>query len=581
MSVEGKPTKTTPEVVCDAVGAVFQETNAAHIVRTLGESDATTAGALYSQPGRRVIASKSLGVGDVVVSQRGVSVPMVHAMASTCPVCFSTDGTHADGEDVCKTLATLLAPFEHSLYTQLQGIKQMLHVSDTMLRLWLRVIALCNLGSQPSNKKALEYIKDWMQALQGMADLMTSAPDQGWLMDVVMSAMTFTQALKPVHVAEFEKQIGKHIAKSQQLSPSGTAAEGTRADADAAADAAASSEGVSAAEALALIAGQMNRNGYSLRDLASPNKTISIGIYPAIAMVNHSCSPNCAVVSTPGGTVTVRALRPIAAGDEVTVSYVDLLQPRAQRRAELMQTKEFTCHCLRCDVPDAFAGERTFETALCEHCRRNVPRTIHLAAAEGGKETGSQRDALVCHVDDGGCGRVCSLESQQSRLEDAALLLATLESDMRQAIKSANKVEAVDGASSVSCQEVLVALNEALDGLLATTIPRTHHLALKAYSLQHHLASQTNDRLASASALKRSIDGMASVLPANWLELCEWQTRFVETVQEATTNGAKDSTMLKRLQKVVMTFKPSLISNTSALCGQSHPFHVRVSAAFA
>jgi hypothetical protein len=42
------------------------------------------------------------------------------------------------------------------------------------------------------------------------------------------------------------------------------------------------------------------------------NSTIGVGLFPLLAMLNHSCSPNCAIIFL-DGAIGVRALRPIAA----------------------------------------------------------------------------------------------------------------------------------------------------------------------------------------------------------------------------------------------------------------------------
>ncbi len=60
-----------------------------------------------------------------------------------------------------------------------------------------------------------------------------------------------------------------------------------------------------------------------------------MGLYPVGAMVNHSCTPN-AMQSFAGRRIVFRAIRPIAAGDEVTISYVELAATRAERRAALL-----------------------------------------------------------------------------------------------------------------------------------------------------------------------------------------------------------------------------------------------------
>jgi hypothetical protein len=69
----------------------------------------------------------------------------------------------------------------------------------------------------------------------------------------------------------------------------------------------------------------------------------------------HSCAPNAAYSSRDvPGHLSYKAIKPIAAADHVTFSYIaDLFNtPTEGRRAELESTKRFACHCERCDAPD-------------------------------------------------------------------------------------------------------------------------------------------------------------------------------------------------------------------------------------
>lgn len=92
-------------------------------------------------------------------------------------------------------------------------------------------------------------------------------------------------------------------------------------------------------------------------DVLSP---VASGCYPELALLNHSCEPNCVLsyveVDSPSGIdpsssgpmASVRALRPIAPGEELTHSYVDLLRDVTERRAHLEATYGFSCECPRC-----------------------------------------------------------------------------------------------------------------------------------------------------------------------------------------------------------------------------------------
>ena len=75
-------------------------------------------------------------------------------------------------------------------------------------------------------------------------------------------------------------------------------------------------------------------------------------IYDTISRINHSCNPNAVVVTTVGNSNGQRivAAREIAAGTEITISYLGLLlyADTATRRKKLVATKYFTCQCSRC-----------------------------------------------------------------------------------------------------------------------------------------------------------------------------------------------------------------------------------------
>ena len=69
--------------------------------------------------------------------------------------------------------------------------------------------------------------------------------------------------------------------------------------------------------------------------------------YTAAAAMNHSCAPNCVSLRL-GGNMAVVALRDLAAGEEMTHSYLGasalLLLPAPTRAAHL----HFVCYCARC-----------------------------------------------------------------------------------------------------------------------------------------------------------------------------------------------------------------------------------------
>lgn len=99
---------------------------------------------------------------------------------------------------------------------------------------------------------------------------------------------------------------------------------------------------------LSFISPQFMTNSFTL---SSPSLTpIGVAINPTVALFNHSCWPNAAVVF-PSGTkagMHVVALRPIGADEEVVTSYVDISLPAALRRQALERQYYFECACELC-----------------------------------------------------------------------------------------------------------------------------------------------------------------------------------------------------------------------------------------
>mmetsp|Transcript_130134 Transcript_130134/g.417590 ORF Transcript_130134/g.417590 Transcript_130134/m.417590 type:complete len:541 (+) Transcript_130134:51-1673(+) len=114
--------------------------------------------------------------------------------------------------------------------------------------------------------------------------------------------------------------------------------------------------------------------------------------------MNHSCLPNALL--GPGakkGTIEVRTLRPIGAGEEVTISYIDeqsLFRPVADRRAALSRRRQFACACDRCAGPDTL---RVFR------CMRQTCRGSVMASASDGDGSSSSSTTLTAC---GTCGKV-------------------------------------------------------------------------------------------------------------------------------------------------------------------------------
>lgn len=75
---------------------------------------------------------------------------------------------------------------------------------------------------------------------------------------------------------------------------------------------------------------------------------VGYALSPAMAMVNHSCLPNCQQQTT-NGVCQLIALYDVPAGTELSYSYVSLLSSSSnERKQALRKNWEFTCTCVRC-----------------------------------------------------------------------------------------------------------------------------------------------------------------------------------------------------------------------------------------
>ncbi|KAL7550265.1 hypothetical protein ACHAWF_013500 [Thalassiosira exigua] len=92
----------------------------------------------------------------------------------------------------------------------------------------------------------------------------------------------------------------------------------------------------------------------------SLHSLIGEGVYPAAALLNHSCSPNCVLRYELGAAdingkkrqhppvLQIIACKDIVSGEELCHSYVDLALCTRDRQACLSDTHGFICECIRC-----------------------------------------------------------------------------------------------------------------------------------------------------------------------------------------------------------------------------------------
>ncbi|GAA5952322.1 hypothetical protein JCM3765_001942 [Sporobolomyces pararoseus] len=75
-------------------------------------------------------------------------------------------------------------------------------------------------------------------------------------------------------------------------------------------------------------------------------------VFLVASRLNHSCQPTLVRtwVEEEGKEYFV-TVRDVAEGEELTMSYVDSYNPKAERRSRLLQDYDFLCHCPSCSLP--------------------------------------------------------------------------------------------------------------------------------------------------------------------------------------------------------------------------------------
>ncbi|EFC37585.1 predicted protein [Naegleria gruberi] len=86
-------------------------------------------------------------------------------------------------------------------------------------------------------------------------------------------------------------------------------------------------------------------------------RDIGTGLFPMVSMFDHSCSPNCSFQtfddmksrnSYSGNVILVQTVKKVKKGEELCISYIDIMNPTCIRRRELWYSKYFVCRCSRC-----------------------------------------------------------------------------------------------------------------------------------------------------------------------------------------------------------------------------------------
>ncbi|XP_029056159.2 SET domain-containing protein SmydA-8-like isoform X1 [Osmia bicornis bicornis] len=105
-------------------------------------------------------------------------------------------------------------------------------------------------------------------------------------------------------------------------------------------------------ELMKRVCGAFNSNSFETVSVHDKDRSSSLrGLYPLGGLQNHNCVPNTRHHFDGKYRLYVNAALPIAAGEEVTMSYTNLFWDTTLRRQFLRITKHFSCTCKRCSDP--------------------------------------------------------------------------------------------------------------------------------------------------------------------------------------------------------------------------------------
>ena len=105
-----------------------------------------------------------------------------------------------------------------------------------------------------------------------------------------------------------------------------------------------------------------------LDNTCNDTRASGYALFPKFSYLNHSCMANCRYhISCNNEAITVRAMRPIMKGEEITISYIGVTLGNIIRRKSFNRHWRFKCNCKRCQDPTEFG---TYLQAIrCRNCK--------------------------------------------------------------------------------------------------------------------------------------------------------------------------------------------------------------------
>ncbi|XP_064093720.1 SET and MYND domain-containing protein 4-like [Macrobrachium nipponense] len=124
---------------------------------------------------------------------------------------------------------------------------------------------------------------------------------------------------------------------------------------------------------------KLHFNPYQIFDLKM-REPVASGVFPALSFINHSCYPNMRHY-TIGRDLIMRAIRPVAVGEELTIAYTEEFHKQARvNRMKLCEKYHFTCSCEACVKEWPLLPRIPTMRFKCLSCKELLPGSLRLCS---------------------------------------------------------------------------------------------------------------------------------------------------------------------------------------------------------
>lgn len=221
-------------------------------------------------------------------------------------------------------------------------------------------------------------------------------------------------------------------------------------------------------------------NSFNLPLLPGTGLGPFIGNFPEVSMYNHDCRPNVAFHLDHGiihRTTVAAGGKGVAAGEELSISYVDGFRVRAVRRDRTMRNWGFGCACAQCSLPETLANasdHRLWRLYEVENSlllsSGDTSKVLRDRVKQGGGKRGQDRAVYETRTLDA-VALLLSIYEQERLLESqgsSAYRVAALnynsfrraEGAVKYALLALEQFVVEEGANSVGVREMVALLDD-------------------------------------------------------------------------------------------------------------------------